>query len=63
MQAAVEHPGSAGLGLVDHPLDVLHHLDEDLPRGHGAVRLVDAEQVLLHGFSPYLSSAGLPLMI
>ena len=52
MQAAGEHPGPRGSHLRVHRLNVFHDRLEDLGRGRVPVRLVDAEQVLLHGVHP-----------
>jgi hypothetical protein len=48
VQAAGEHPGARGPHLGVHRVDVAHDRLEDLGRRRVPVRLVDAQQVLLH---------------
>src|SRR6266511_2741082 len=48
VQASGEDPCAGGLELLVQGVEVPSHLLEDLRRGRVPVRLVDAEQVLLH---------------
>ena len=59
VQAAGEDPGARRLHLGVHRVDVAHDRLEDLRRRRIPVRLVDAEQVLLHlGHPPDATPAG-----